>query len=219
MFFFSGPSCRHIKKGTDQTLLKKLSGNSKWTSCQDCKDEENKENNCMEQDCEEEQETPAIWMCLKCGHSVSFLKYFIHLCTKVSKGADLFWTRVVAEILTTSMPSNTMKLHIQIRTVWWSVWTTGVCGECMSCVYYPLTLGTLSIRNAYLYILSFFATHPGVTYVMMKFTTLEQDIWLSLLITSKNKPLYILQTLHGKVGPIVLFCMFCFWQIKIQVML
>uniref|UniRef100_A0A674PPE0 Ubiquitin carboxyl-terminal hydrolase n=1 Tax=Takifugu rubripes TaxID=31033 RepID=A0A674PPE0_TAKRU len=69
MFFFSGPSCRHIKKGTDQALLKKLSGNSKWTSCQDCKDEENKENNCMEQDCEEEQETPAIWMCLKCGHS------------------------------------------------------------------------------------------------------------------------------------------------------
>ncbi|XP_011606953.2 ubiquitin carboxyl-terminal hydrolase 16 isoform X1 [Takifugu rubripes] len=64
-----GPSCRHIKKGTDQALLKKLSGNSKWTSCQDCKDEENKENNCMEQDCEEEQETPAIWMCLKCGHS------------------------------------------------------------------------------------------------------------------------------------------------------
>lgn len=87
---FSGPSCRHIKKGTDQTLLKKLSGNSKWTNCQDCKDEENKENNYMEQDCDEEQETPAIWMCLKCGHSVSILKYFIHLCTKVSKGADLF---------------------------------------------------------------------------------------------------------------------------------
>lgn len=74
----SGPSCRHIKKGTDQTFLKKLSGNSKWTSCQDCKDEENKENvdNFMQQDCEEEQETPAIWMCLKCGHSVSFPKCF-----------------------------------------------------------------------------------------------------------------------------------------------
>uniref|UniRef100_UPI0037E72778 ubiquitin carboxyl-terminal hydrolase 16 n=1 Tax=Semicossyphus pulcher TaxID=241346 RepID=UPI0037E72778 len=66
----TGPSCRHIKKGTDQTLLKKLSGNSNWTSCQDCKHEENKENICtmLPQDSEEEQETAAVWMCLKCGH-------------------------------------------------------------------------------------------------------------------------------------------------------
>ncbi|CAI5692998.1 ubiquitin carboxyl-terminal hydrolase 16 [Oreochromis niloticus] len=63
------PSCRHIKKGTDQTLLKKLSGNSDWTSCQDCKQEENKENinNHLPQEAEEEQET-GLWMCLKCGH-------------------------------------------------------------------------------------------------------------------------------------------------------
>lgn len=61
VFLFAGPSCRHIKKGTDQTLLKKLSGNSDWTSCQDCKNEEG-------------QESSATWMCLKCGHSVSFGK-------------------------------------------------------------------------------------------------------------------------------------------------
>ncbi|XP_049915540.1 ubiquitin carboxyl-terminal hydrolase 16 [Epinephelus moara] len=66
----TGPSCRHIKKGTDQTLLKKLSGNSDWTSCQDCKHEENKENVSMPvlQDPEEEQEMAPVWMCLKCGH-------------------------------------------------------------------------------------------------------------------------------------------------------
>uniref|UniRef100_A0A4W6E0X3 Ubiquitin carboxyl-terminal hydrolase n=1 Tax=Lates calcarifer TaxID=8187 RepID=A0A4W6E0X3_LATCA len=66
----TGPSCRHIKKGTDQTLLKKLYGHSDWTSCQDCKHEENKENNStpLPQESEEEQETAGIWMCLKCGH-------------------------------------------------------------------------------------------------------------------------------------------------------
>ncbi|XP_030601030.1 ubiquitin carboxyl-terminal hydrolase 16 [Archocentrus centrarchus] len=64
------PSCRHIKKGTDQTLLKKLAGNSDWTSCQDCKHEENKENisTALPQEPEEEQETTGLWMCLKCGH-------------------------------------------------------------------------------------------------------------------------------------------------------
>ncbi|XP_056297292.1 ubiquitin carboxyl-terminal hydrolase 16 [Pseudoliparis swirei] len=66
----AGPSCRHIKKGTDQTIIKKLSGNSDWTRCQDCKHEENKENisTTVPQDSEEEKETTAIWMCLKCGN-------------------------------------------------------------------------------------------------------------------------------------------------------
>ncbi|XP_017271741.1 ubiquitin carboxyl-terminal hydrolase 16 isoform X2 [Kryptolebias marmoratus] len=64
------PSCRHIKKGTDQTFVKKLSSISDWTSCQDCKHEENKENisAALPQDSEEEKETDALWMCLKCGH-------------------------------------------------------------------------------------------------------------------------------------------------------
>ncbi|XP_037630942.1 ubiquitin carboxyl-terminal hydrolase 16 [Sebastes umbrosus] len=69
----TGPSCRHIKKGTEQTLLKKLSGNSDWTRCQDCKHEGNEENKetistTEPQDIKEEKETAAIWMCLKCGH-------------------------------------------------------------------------------------------------------------------------------------------------------
>ncbi|CAJ1065119.1 ubiquitin carboxyl-terminal hydrolase 16 isoform X1 [Xyrichtys novacula] len=63
----TGPSCRHIKKGTDQTLLKKLSGNSDWTNCQDCKHEENPENT-LQQETEEETERAPVWMCLKCGH-------------------------------------------------------------------------------------------------------------------------------------------------------
>lgn len=67
----AGPSCRHIKKGTDQTLLKKLAGNSDWISCQDCKHEENENENTsttQSQESEEEKETAAVWMCLKCGH-------------------------------------------------------------------------------------------------------------------------------------------------------
>ena len=81
---FAGPSCRHIKKGTDQTLFKKFSENANWTSCQDCKNEENKEkiNICMEQGCEEEQETAGIWMCLKCGHSVGFVNHVIQQCVQ-----------------------------------------------------------------------------------------------------------------------------------------
>ncbi|XP_069017313.1 ubiquitin carboxyl-terminal hydrolase 16 [Embiotoca jacksoni] len=66
----TGPSCKHIKKGTDQTLLKKLSGNSDWTSCSDCQHGENKENisTALPQDSDLELETGGTWMCLKCGH-------------------------------------------------------------------------------------------------------------------------------------------------------
>ncbi|KAM9317819.1 ubiquitin carboxyl-terminal hydrolase 16 isoform 2-T2 [Pholidichthys leucotaenia] len=67
-FELTGPSCRHIKKGTDQTLLKKLSGNSDWTRCQDCKQEENKENIDTALDQDSAEETAGTWMCLKCGH-------------------------------------------------------------------------------------------------------------------------------------------------------
>ncbi|KAM4743372.1 ubiquitin carboxyl-terminal hydrolase 16 isoform 1-T2 [Anableps anableps] len=67
---FTGPSCRHIRKGTDQTLVKKLCAVSDWTNCQDCKPEESKENisTTQPEESEEEKETVAIWMCLKCGH-------------------------------------------------------------------------------------------------------------------------------------------------------
>ncbi|XP_076001995.1 ubiquitin carboxyl-terminal hydrolase 16 [Genypterus blacodes] len=66
----TGPSCRHIKKAVDPGFLKKLSASPDWSSCQDCKTEEHKENNSpnVPQDCEEEKEPPALWMCLKCGH-------------------------------------------------------------------------------------------------------------------------------------------------------
>ncbi|XP_054650505.1 ubiquitin carboxyl-terminal hydrolase 16 isoform X2 [Dunckerocampus dactyliophorus] len=62
-----GPVCRHIRKGADQTVLKKISGNSDWTSCQDCKHEENKENICTGAEDEKDAATP-VWMCMKCGH-------------------------------------------------------------------------------------------------------------------------------------------------------
>uniref|UniRef100_A0A3Q2QD72 Ubiquitin carboxyl-terminal hydrolase 16 n=1 Tax=Fundulus heteroclitus TaxID=8078 RepID=A0A3Q2QD72_FUNHE len=66
----TGPSCRHIRKGTDQTQIKKLSAVSDWLNCQDCKPEENKENisSTEQEESKEENETVAIWMCLKCGH-------------------------------------------------------------------------------------------------------------------------------------------------------
>ena len=73
LLLWSGPNCRHIKKGTDQTLLKKLTGSSDWTSCQECKHEDNKENTDTNQEPGEERETAAVWMCLKCGHRVSLL--------------------------------------------------------------------------------------------------------------------------------------------------
>uniref|UniRef100_A0A3B3CX51 Ubiquitin carboxyl-terminal hydrolase n=1 Tax=Oryzias melastigma TaxID=30732 RepID=A0A3B3CX51_ORYME len=75
-FELTVPSCRHIKTGADQSLLKKLSGISDWTNCQDCKHEENKENDntTLQQDSEEEKEPAGIWMCLKCGHRVSFMQ-------------------------------------------------------------------------------------------------------------------------------------------------
>lgn len=83
-FFFCvcvGPSCRHIKKGTEQTLLKKLCGSSNWTSCQDCSNEENKENvnsDTQELDSQEDLETQVAWLCLKCGHRVS-----PHICGEI----------------------------------------------------------------------------------------------------------------------------------------
>ncbi|XP_029027487.1 ubiquitin carboxyl-terminal hydrolase 16 [Betta splendens] len=66
----TGPSCRHIKKGADQALLKKLHEISDWTSCQDCQQHERKENASatLPQDSEEDKENIPVWMCLKCGH-------------------------------------------------------------------------------------------------------------------------------------------------------
>ncbi|XP_034024319.1 ubiquitin carboxyl-terminal hydrolase 16 [Thalassophryne amazonica] len=66
---FTGPSCRHIKKGIDQNFLKK-SWNFDWTTCQDCKQTKCKDGSSsnLPQDSEDEKETVSLWMCLKCGH-------------------------------------------------------------------------------------------------------------------------------------------------------
>ncbi|XP_061636972.1 ubiquitin carboxyl-terminal hydrolase 16 isoform X1 [Phyllopteryx taeniolatus] len=70
-FEMTGPVCRHIRKGTDQTLLKKFSGIFDWTRCQDCKHEENKENISTDLSVDSDDEKDAlveVWMCMKCGH-------------------------------------------------------------------------------------------------------------------------------------------------------
>ncbi|XP_051521534.1 ubiquitin carboxyl-terminal hydrolase 16-like isoform X2 [Myxocyprinus asiaticus] len=59
-----GISCTHICKGTDQSLLKKAGLNEHWSLCQDCEPE--KPDEILED--ELHKESPAVWMCLKCGH-------------------------------------------------------------------------------------------------------------------------------------------------------
>ncbi|XP_057694417.1 ubiquitin carboxyl-terminal hydrolase 16 isoform X1 [Corythoichthys intestinalis] len=66
----TGPVCRHVRKGTDQTLLKKISGMLDWTCCQDCKNEENKNISTKPSaDSDDDKDTVVeVWMCMKCGH-------------------------------------------------------------------------------------------------------------------------------------------------------
>ncbi|XP_036392422.1 ubiquitin carboxyl-terminal hydrolase 16 [Megalops cyprinoides] len=64
-FDMPGPSCTHIRKGIDQSLLRKIAQDVNWFSCLECKEES------VPSPSEEEElngETPAIWVCLKCGH-------------------------------------------------------------------------------------------------------------------------------------------------------
>ncbi|XP_052530030.1 ubiquitin carboxyl-terminal hydrolase 16 isoform X2 [Tympanuchus pallidicinctus] len=57
------PVCKHIRKGLEQSHLKKALLNVEWHVCQDCKaDNKTQENE------EETDESPPIWLCLKCGH-------------------------------------------------------------------------------------------------------------------------------------------------------
>ncbi|KAG5837476.1 hypothetical protein ANANG_G00239670 [Anguilla anguilla] len=62
-FEVAGPSCVHIRKGIDQSLLKKTSADVAWNTCQDCKDEDGP----VSSD-DQNGECPLIWVCLKCGH-------------------------------------------------------------------------------------------------------------------------------------------------------
>uniref|UniRef100_A0A8C3BAX7 Ubiquitin carboxyl-terminal hydrolase 16 n=1 Tax=Cairina moschata TaxID=8855 RepID=A0A8C3BAX7_CAIMO len=58
------PMCRHIRKGLEQGHLKKALVNVEWHVCQDCK----ADNKTQENSEEETDESPSIWLCLKCGH-------------------------------------------------------------------------------------------------------------------------------------------------------
>ncbi|XP_035401959.1 ubiquitin carboxyl-terminal hydrolase 16 isoform X1 [Cygnus atratus] len=58
------PMCKHIRKGLEQGHLKKALLNVEWHVCQDCK----ADNKTQEKSEEETDESPSIWLCLKCGH-------------------------------------------------------------------------------------------------------------------------------------------------------
>uniref|UniRef100_A0A803XYB3 Ubiquitin carboxyl-terminal hydrolase n=1 Tax=Meleagris gallopavo TaxID=9103 RepID=A0A803XYB3_MELGA len=58
------PVCKHIRKGLEQSHLKKALLNVEWHVCQDCK----ADNKTREKSEEETDESPPIWLCLKCGH-------------------------------------------------------------------------------------------------------------------------------------------------------
>ncbi|KAJ8391463.1 hypothetical protein AAFF_G00089370 [Aldrovandia affinis] len=64
-FDFTGPSCVHIRKGIDQSLLRKTSADVCWDTCQDCKEENASQP--LEDD-ELNGEAPMIWVCLKCSY-------------------------------------------------------------------------------------------------------------------------------------------------------
>ncbi|XP_009574915.1 PREDICTED: ubiquitin carboxyl-terminal hydrolase 16 isoform X2 [Fulmarus glacialis] len=58
------PVCKHIRKGLEQGHLKKALLNVEWHLCQDCK----ADNKTQEKSEEKTDESPSIWLCLKCGH-------------------------------------------------------------------------------------------------------------------------------------------------------
>ncbi|KAM6095745.1 ubiquitin carboxyl-terminal hydrolase 16 isoform 2-T3 [Chlamydotis macqueenii] len=58
------PVCKHIRKGLEQGQLKKALLNVEWHVCQDCK----ADNKTQKKSEEETDESPSIWLCLKCGH-------------------------------------------------------------------------------------------------------------------------------------------------------
>ncbi|XP_072471036.1 ubiquitin carboxyl-terminal hydrolase 16 isoform X2 [Notamacropus eugenii] len=58
------PLCRHIRKGLEQNNLKKSLMNVQWNVCQECKTD----NRTKDKPEEENEESPSVWLCLKCGH-------------------------------------------------------------------------------------------------------------------------------------------------------
>ncbi|KAM5180793.1 ubiquitin carboxyl-terminal hydrolase 16-like [Mantella aurantiaca] len=59
------PSCKHIRKGLEEGIVKKALVNVDWTLCQDCQAETKETTNDEEED---QMEAQMIWLCLKCGH-------------------------------------------------------------------------------------------------------------------------------------------------------
>uniref|UniRef100_W5K6H1 Ubiquitin carboxyl-terminal hydrolase n=1 Tax=Astyanax mexicanus TaxID=7994 RepID=W5K6H1_ASTMX len=64
----SGVTCTHIRKGIDHSLLKKISLDQPWNSCQTCQTSPAEKHTDAESETESVTEPPAVWMCLKCGH-------------------------------------------------------------------------------------------------------------------------------------------------------
>uniref|UniRef100_A0A674K6V1 ubiquitinyl hydrolase 1 n=1 Tax=Terrapene triunguis TaxID=2587831 RepID=A0A674K6V1_9SAUR len=64
LFVKSLPQCPHIRKGLEQGHVKKALLNVEWNICQDCKTDNQRQDKSEE----EADESPSIWLCLKCGH-------------------------------------------------------------------------------------------------------------------------------------------------------
>lgn len=75
LFIFVEPLCKHIRKGLEQGHLKKALVNVEWHVCQDCKADDKTQ----EKSEEDTDESPSIWLCLKCGHRVSLVLLLINL--------------------------------------------------------------------------------------------------------------------------------------------
>lgn len=58
------PVCRHLRKGLEQGGLKKALVDVEWNVCQDCKTD----NKVKDKSEEAAEESPSVWLCLKCGH-------------------------------------------------------------------------------------------------------------------------------------------------------
>uniref|UniRef100_A0A452GT36 Ubiquitin carboxyl-terminal hydrolase 16 n=1 Tax=Gopherus agassizii TaxID=38772 RepID=A0A452GT36_9SAUR len=58
------PVCKHIRKGLEQGHVRKALLNVEWNICQDCKTDNQRQDKSEE----EADESPSIWLCLKCGH-------------------------------------------------------------------------------------------------------------------------------------------------------
>lgn len=84
-FCFVEPVCEHVHKGgLGQGHLKKALLNVQWHVCQDCQ----ADNKTQEKSAEETDESPSIWLCLKCGHRVSML-----ICLNIFQYLVIQWNK------------------------------------------------------------------------------------------------------------------------------